>query len=417
VSGLVQNFSRYSPFATAALLAALALPTPRVAAQSIGERPPLSVETSQYDRLDFPDEQVGIRAGLFQLYPSAAVSMAYDSNLFATAQARDEEALSVSEALLHLENQSGQTRFEGETFARARRFLDAADQNTTEYGASASIDTDLTARDGLSGRLLAQRRFESRIEIETPNSRQVSFYKESRGDLSHLHTFNRFSLRSSIGGRRVDYEEGSQRFRDRYSYSGALRGAYLLRNGISLLGTAYYRQDQYRFVTPSIPSAQTNGYQLGARMEIPDLLEFELSSGVFQRDFGQNSGSTSGVSIRGGVTWYPTRLTTLRADILREDAPTRIVGAFGKIRTNASLEITHEYSRRLNFYARGRMIVDDFNTIQRTDKTYLTQLGAVCLLSRMYVVAAEYDYATRNSASVGDTFVRHVTSLSLLARF
>lgn len=393
------------------LLGALASSLPRAWAQSAFDF------DAGRSGLDFRDEQPGIRAGSFQLLPSAAISMAHDSNVFASPAPREEETLSIAEATLHLENEPGALAIEGDAFARGRRFMDAHDQDTLEYGASGALETQFNTQNEISGGLLAQRRFESRNEIETPNSRAVSYYKEWRGDLSYLHTFNRFALRSTLNGRRLDYEAPSQAFRDRSIYRGELRGTYDVRNGVALIGAGYYSKDDYRIPSPWVASAETAGALLGARLSVPDVADVELTGGYFQRTFARQPGGISGLSLRGALTLRPTRLMTVRADIVREDAPTSLVGAFGKIRTNSSLEVRHAYSRSLDLHVRGRFIVDEFESAQPTYRTFLAEAGAAWFLSRRYVIAAAYEYAGRDSAATGDNFVRHVTSVSLLGRF
>lgn len=398
------------------LLETLAAPLARAQAQAMGQQSALGFDAEQRG-LDFRSEQPGVRAGSFRLLPSAAVSMAYDSNIFAAPAPREEAALSIAEAKLHLQNEPGVLALEGEAFVRGRRFMEAHDQDTTEYGASVAAESQPNAQSEFSGRMLAQRRFESRNEIETPNFRAVSYYQEWRGDLGYWRAFNRFALRATLSGRRLDYEEPSQAFRDRSSYRAELRGTYDLRNAVSMIGTGYYSEEDYRILSPLAASAQTAGTLAGARLSLPDVADLELMGGYFHRTFAQQRGEISGLSVRGSLTLRPTRLTTVRADVVREDAATRVVGAFGKIRTDGSLEIRHAYSRTLDLHASSRFIVDEFAAARRTDRTLLAQVGATWLLSSRYVIAAAYEYAGRDSAATGESFVRHLTSVSLLGRF
>lgn len=396
---------------------ALTLSVPQAAwGQAIGERSPLTIDEDE-DRLEFQQEQAGIRAGAFQVRPSGLVAAAADSNIFAAPGERSEQALTLAEALVRLDNDPGDLDSRSRAFVRARQFLDAHDQDTTEFGAASSLRAQLGAQDEITGRLLAQRRFESRAEIETPDSRAVSFYREFRGDLAYAHAFNRFALRTSLSGRRLDYEDDSQSFRNRWFYRAELRGSYELRSGFALVGTSYYSRDDFEFSSPLVASAETVGTLLGARLSVPDVIDFELAGGYFQRSFAGQVDEISGVSLRGTVTWRPTRLMSVRAELLREDEPTRVLGAFGKIRTNGSLALDHQYSSRLNFYARGRVILDDFDAIQRTDKTYLTEIGLNYLLARRYVIKLEHDFASRSSGAASQSFVRHVTSVSFIGRF
>jgi hypothetical protein len=412
---------RYSSLISLALLVAPLLPLARARAQAIGDRPVLNVDGSPdyatQDRYDFPDDQTGIRAGPFELLPSAAATAVYDSNVFASPAPRKASALSIAQALLHVTNEPGGIwDVDGAAYVRARRFTDASDQDTTEYGGSATLGADLGAHDELTGSMLAQHRFEARTDIETPDIHQVSLYDEWLGNLSYVHTYNRLQMHYTLVGRQLDYEDTSQRYRDRSFYEGELSAAYELPSGVALIGTGYHSEDDYRFVSPSVAGGETTGARVGAHTTLPEVAEFELTAGYFHHNFAQHLGDIAGLSIRGSVVLYPTRLTTVRADLTREDQPTRIPGAYGKVRTDGLIEVGHAYSRSLNLYVRARVVVDDFETVQRTDKTYLAEVGAFYAVSRRFVVAVEYDFSERNSAVTSADFLQHLLSVSLLGR-
>jgi hypothetical protein len=412
---------RYSSLISLALLVTPLLPLARVWAQAIGDRPVLKVNGSPdyatQDRYDFPEDQTGIRAGPFELLPSAAATVAYDSNVFASPAPHRESALSITQALVHVTSEPGGIlNLDGAAYVRARRFTASSDQNTAEYGGSAAVDVDLSAQDELTGSILAQHRFEARTDIETPNIQRVSLYDEWLGNVSYAHAYNRLRMTYTLVGDQLDYADASQRYRDRSYYQGGFTAAYELPSGISIIATGYHSEDDYRFVTPNIAGGETTGAQLGVSLTIPEVIELEMTAGYLRRNFAKNLGEISGLSMRGSMVLYLTRLTTLRADLTRDDQPTRIPGAYGKIRTDALLEVGHAYSRSLNLYARARVVVDDFQTARRTDTTYLGEIGAFCEISRRFVLAAEYDFSERNSPVRSAGFLQHLMSVSLIGR-
>lgn len=390
-------------------------PVENVWAQPIGEQTPPGFDSSSQAYVA-PDDALGIPLGAFRLAPSAEMSAAYDSNPLAVPDGRAEDSLLVAQTQLHLASDSSAFDLGGDVFFRARRFADARDQNTHEYGVSASMDAQINGHNEIGGRLFSQRRFESRTEIETPDFEPVSFYNESQADFVYQHIFNRLSLRALVSVRQLQYERSDQRYRDLFNGRGELRGAYDLRNGVSLLGMGYYSQNEYRFSSPSVASSQTVGALVGVGMEIPQIARFELAAGYFRRSLASQLGETSGVSMRGSAVLQFTPLTTLRADLMRQDAPTRIPGAFGKVRTVGSVDVNHAYSRNLDFYLRGRATIDEFDRIHRTDRTFIAELGAARRLSPRLAVAAEYHYASRSSISAAEAFTRHVIGVSIFAR-
>jgi hypothetical protein len=412
---------RYSSLLSLALMAAPVLPLARVRAQAVGDRPVLNVDGSPdyatQDRYDFPDDQTGIRAGPFELFPTAAATAAYDSNVFASPAPHKESALSITQALLHITNEPGGFwDLNSDGFVRARHFTAASDQDTTEYGGSAALGGDLGAQDKLTGTVLAQHRFEARTDIETPNIREVSLYDEWLGNLTYEHTYNRLQLQYSVIEQQFGYSDASQRYRDRSFYEGEVSANYDLPNGLSLLGTAYHSEDDYRFSSPNITGGETSGARVGAHATIPEVAQFELTAGYFHRNYAQHLGEIAGLTLVGSVILFPTRLTTLRADVTRQDQPTRIPGAHGKVRTDGLLEIGHAYSHNLNVYARARVVLDDFEALHRTDRTYLGEIGGFYEFSRHFVGGVEYDFSTRSSAVPNADFLQHLLSVSLIGR-
>lgn len=411
---------RYSSLISLAILATPLVPLARAWGQAIGDRPILNVDGNPdyatQGRYDFQDEEVGISAGIFELFPSAATSVVYDSNVFASPAPRRESALAISQALLRAINEPGGVwRLSGEAFVRERDFTYSSGQNTTEYGGSASVVADVSEQDELTANLLGQHRFEARTDVEAPNISQVSLYDDWRATAGYSHTYNRLQLSYSAVGQQFNYDDASQKYRDRSLYEGLVSGTYALQGGTSLLVTGYYSADSYRYVSPLVGGG-TAGARLGARYSVPETVELELSAGYFRRDYSQHLGEIAGLTLIGSVVLHPTLLTTVRADVMRGDQPTRIPGAYGKVRTDGLIEVGHFYSRNLNVYARGRVIVDDFDTIRRTDKTILGEMGAFYEMSRNFVLGIEYDISKRNSPATNANFVQHLVSVSLTGR-
>jgi hypothetical protein len=365
---------------------------------------------------NLPDERVGVRTGAFEWYPAVSTALAYDSNLFATDGPRTAEGLSVTEATVALQGDTSSLQTQGAAFLRARRFARTSDQNTTEGGAALRLATPAGLSNQVTARLRADRRFESRTDVETPDIRPVSLYDEARADVDYRHVFNRFTLQPSVSAGRIQYDQSSQRFRDRSYYTGELRGAYALTPDVSLVASGRYGRDAFRSESPLVASANTGAALVGLHVAIPEVLELELLGGYFKRRFDHDAGEISGASAQGTLTWYPTRLLTVRSTILREDEPTGLPGALGKVRTEASIELQHEYSRSLDLFVRGKRVVDDFKIVQRKDKAFAGEAGAQYRITSHWHVAFEYDYAARDTAQLGSSFSRHVVSLTVIGR-
>jgi hypothetical protein len=400
----------------AAAAAMLAASAPQAGASTIGERSPLDFDEIRSSS-EFADDAAGLSAGPFRLWPSLALISGYDSNILASSH-REGEPMEIVETLLRAENEPGAVDVEGRAFVRARRFPGASDQDTNEFGGAAMLDDKVNEHDELAGHVLAQRRFESRTDIETPQILPVSLYRDVRADVTYTHTFDELALHSTVSGEQLDYELASQRYRDMSIYGGEIGAAYQLHGGLSLFGSVNYTRDAYRFPSPVVADADTVGGLAGLHLDIPDIAELEAAAGYFSRTSAQQAGNITGVSARATVTLHPTRLTRFRADLVREDQPTVVLGALGKVRTVATAEVDHSYSRTFALYLRATLIDDQLARVSGTERTWLGEVGGGWLLSSNFVVAVESDYASRNSAAVaGDSFVRNVVSVTLTGRY
>ncbi len=384
-------------------------------AQAVSDRSPLDTAPGQSE-LDFQNEVPGFRAGAFNMHASAGTSLAYDSNVLAQPGPRTGKVLSIDEAQMHATNDMDEAALDFQSFARARRFIDDHELDTTEFGGAVGIAAPVGAQDDLTGSVRSQRRFEPHTDIETPSSLPVSVYDDTRAELAYTHVLNRLTLRGAASGEWLGYHDPSQHFRDLATNRDELRGEYTLDNDLSAVVTAYYGRDDFSHSSPYIASATTRGVLVGSHLSVPEVVDFELTAGYFERLYAGNLGRSSGVTVRGSLIWQPTRLMTVRGAVTREDEPTRIPGAFGKARTDATLEVDHAYSTNLSLYARGELVVDDFNFIQRVDNTRLGEVGLTFLIARPYILKLAYGFGSRSSDAPGVSYVRHVASISLIGR-
>lgn len=391
-------------------------------AQSLAPRS-LFIDDRGANLFDTEGAEGGIRAGLFDVRAALGLSFGMDSNVYAAPEA-EEQGLATGEALLRARKKTETRDILGLGYVRARRFEDARDQDATEYGAVGRYDAWIDPQNRLTAGVTAERNIESRADIETPTDIALSPFNDLRAGISHLHVFNRFALESSVDGRRVEYEADGQSFRDRWQYRGELRGIYRLRADFSWIASAYYNRDEFDDASAFALSAETAGGLLGLRFDVPELLEMEVGAGYFERRYLDSPAALAdttltaleGVALRGSLRWFPTRLTTVRAQLLRSDAPTRLAGSSAKVRNDASLGFTHEYSRNLLLHAGARYIADDFEDLDRLDEAWLAELGMTWGFGRHSVLRFQYDFATREHASLGRGFDRHVLNLAYIAR-
>jgi hypothetical protein len=383
-------------------------------AACLAAAPSLALDLTMPEVFANEDEQGGFRAGPLDLRGAAAISFGYDSNVDAIADPVVGENVGVGQLLLRADNRSERNDFNAQAFVAAYRYSESNQYDTTEYGATTDFATLLSPHDTFEFSLDGQRRFERRIEIETPTSIPVSLYDDLRANLRQSHAFNRLSTRLSFDGQRLQYADASQQFRDHTLTGGELRLAYAFKSSLSWFASAYFKRDEFDSPSPWVASADTTGALLGV-LVANDIVDLELGAGYFERRFADGSGTLDGLALRGAMSWRPTRLTTLRAEISRSDEPTQVPGAFGKIRNELLLRVIHDYSRRLSLIAGTRLVLDEFETIESDDKLYLAELGANWQVGKHSMLSFTYDYGSRDTQSARG-FLRHIASLSFIGR-
>lgn len=383
--------------------------------QSLAPRA-LFIDDRGAELFDTEGAEGGIRSGGFEVRAAAGLAFGMDSNVYALPESGDAQSVATGEAMVRAINKSTTREILGLAFVRARRFEEASDQDATEFGALARYDGWIGSQDRLIAGFSAEHGIESRNDIETPTTLALSPYDNLRLGLTHAHLFNSFALESRLDARRLQYDAASQEYRDRFQYRAELRGAYQLRSDLSWVVTGYYNRDEFDDPSPNTLSAGTAGALLGLHFDVSELLELELGAGYFERSYDDLDAPLEGISLRGTLSWHPTRLTSVRAQVLRTDAPTHIEGAFGKVRNDALLRVTHEYSRNLVLHAGARFIADDFETIDRIDTSWLAELGATWAFGRHSVLRVAYDYGNRNHYDAARSFDRHVGSVAYIMR-
>jgi hypothetical protein len=366
-----------------------------------------------FDGVDGPN---GVRAGPFEIRAAGGVAVAYDSNVYSSRSDAVADPLAVGELLLLAQDDSGRRRIDSRAYVRSRRFQDAGDQDTDEYGASLDFATWPDAQDQFSASLAAERRFESRVDVETPTNIPVSNYDTGRGELTWAHRFNRLTFRAESQARRFQYDDVTQQYRDRSVYRGELVGAYEARADLAFTLTGSYHRDAYDDPGPTTDSANTVSVLSGIRIDLRDLLELELGAGYFERRFDSGATPLDGIALRGLLTWQPTRLTRVRGELSRSDEPTQLPGTLAKIRTDVSLRVAHDWSRTLQLFVGARGVLDDLAANSGVDHLYLAELGGNLQLGRHSALGFSYYYGSRDNVTPYRNFSRQLVSLTFTGR-
>jgi uncharacterized protein (PEP-CTERM system associated) len=122
------------------------------------------------------------------------------------------------------------------------------------------------------------------------------------------------------------------------------------------------------------------------------------------------------VGARGSLTWEITRLTELKAEIIRRVAPTNIAGASSKIQTLSQVRVRHELLPDLFLTVEGAYFRENFEELSRDDDNYRFRAGAEYLINRFLSVGIGYHFRNRDSDDSARDFKRNVVRLAIELR-
>jgi hypothetical protein len=142
-------------------------------AQSLAPRA-LFIDDRGAELFDTEGAEGGIRAGSFDVRAAAGVAYGMDSNVYAVPDGAEAQGMATGEAMVRAVSESLTRDILGMAFVRARRFEDARDQDSTEFGALAHYDGWLDPQNRLIAGFSAEHGIESRNDIETPTTVALS---------------------------------------------------------------------------------------------------------------------------------------------------------------------------------------------------------------------------------------------------
>ena len=149
-------------------------------------------------------------------------------------------------------------------------------------------------------------------------------------------------------------------------------------------------------------------------------IEGEAGVGYLDQSFDDPLyGSTSGLSTRVRLEYFPTQLLTLGLNADRSVGDSGVPGSGGYLSSSVQLTADYELRRNIIVEARGGFVQEDFNAIDRRNDRWIGGVRATYLLNRRLGVTAAYDFENRSSSGIDRTndFNTHRFVLSLVAQY
>ena len=92
-------------------------------------------------------------------------------------------------------------------------------------------------------------------------------------------------------------------------------------------------------------------------------------------------------------------------------------GAFAKIRSDARVALQHSYSRSFSLVTGLRYQLDEFDSLDRTDRAWIAEAGCTWSLTRRSLVDFHYEFSLRDTQDGVRDFDRQLAQLTWVWRY
>jgi len=371
----------------------------------------------------------GMNAGPFVVYPSIAVTEAFNDNVTLSQNNRIRSALTLISPALLAEVKGASTTFSLGYVGTYARYSNSSADNYNAHAFRANALFDFTARARLN--LLAAHiigvdprgsTFAS-TAVATPNKYHST---QLGGTFSYgaAGAQGRIELETLVNKTRYDNNRAVTATLDYDSYRYG--GTFFWRIGpkTELLAQAVQIDTDY-----TSPASQQDGrsrtYLLGVKWEATAATTgiFKLGSSQKKYDSGLVPKQSSGVW-EGSVLWSPLSYSkvTLSTGKYIADASGGNTGFGGLGATSVKTSYynanwSHQWTERISTNVRAGLTDEDYvgGPTSRSDKTGSAGVGVFYAARRWLTLAADYSYLERNSNQAGLDYKRNLLMFSLRA--
>lgn len=375
-----------------------------------------------------PYDPLGIRAGAFRIFPSTDVSLSYDDNINATDSDTKDDFIAVFAPNIAVQSDFSRHAIGFNVFSEIGRFFNETKENYWDFGLGGDGRLDITRDNNLQGGFQVARLHDARDDPEDDatigESRRPVRYMNYEGQLAYNHLFNRITFRLTGLFDRQDYRQGAgtanQNDRDRNIYTGLLRVGYNVSPRINTFVEGLYniqRRDVHRDEDGRERDSNGWGARAGVDVNFTDLLFGEVFGGYRTQYFDDSEFDTeSGANFGVGLTWLPTRLTTVNLTGGSDFQPTTNGDASSNFQTSVGLRVDHELLRNVLIGAEGGYVRNDFENTDRTDNRFDVGADVTYLINRHFSVGAAYGFTKRDSDDNDREFDRNLFTVRVRAQ-
>ena len=380
-------------------------------------------------RPDFDPTPIDVSS--FQLFPAISVAGYYDSNIYSTKAAKNDDVVTKINPSLTAASNWGR---------HAVAFTGLADINTNvinneenNVGGAAQLEGryDIENQTWIGGSTSYQRVTEPRgnsssfgaaaeptqFDVFAAGTELYRGVGQLKAKANYDFNYKDYDTLSLVGGGTIN-----QNNRNRTDHKVKAEVGYEVTQNLKPFIRGSY--DMMDYTNNSLRNSTGYGVVGGAKFDFGGITTAEAYAGYKGRSYhNYASGSVNVFDFGADVLWNVTELTSVQLEANRSIDETTLggVGAPGSSNaygaTGGSLTATHELRRDVILEANGSFTNNDYKNSSRDDDTYGVGAGARYFINRNFYSDFTYDFVTRSSNAVASNYDRHVALVRFGAQY
>jgi len=381
---------------------------------------------------------LGIRAGSFLIYPTADLTEAWDSNIYATPTDNDSDMVTTFSPAVSVASDWNNHALNLLIADQSQWYWTHRTENVTNITATAEGRFDIERNVYLSGGGGYQLSHEQR---GSPNAAVSGLHPTEfhvvDGNLGFTRNVGIIGLQVNSAVDSYSYNNNvtntdaqiPEQYRDYIQYAVTPQLTYEIVPGYSAFIKVPLNERQYVGQDPLGFNHSSHGYEgdIGAALALGHVINGNIYASYFEQDYEDRAlgGNASGPGGGGDLLWNITDLTSFRfaaSRTVQEEAaglPDTSSGAFlpssSYTETTGKVSVEHELLRNVLLTASGTYFIDEFNGsgVTRSDNNYNAYVGARYLMNRVLSLNLDANYWHRDSTTPGINYDREIIGLRL----
>lgn len=366
-----------------------------------------NVSVLQRERPEY--SALGLRAGAFEIFPRADVSLGSVDNVLATASDKKSDTYLDVAPSISVRSDWSRHGVNLDASLLSRNYSDYSSESFNSWRVAGYGRLDVGNDSSVSGGVESKRDYITRDQISFPtNGAEPVGNTTTAGFLRGVYQANRVRLLGNVVVAKASFSDIAsksggvlnQSDRDFDSVALTLRGDYALSPDSAVFGEVRRLTSNYDTKVSGLSrdSSQTEAL-LGANFDITSLVRGEVGVGYLRREYDNpNFRTISGTALRGSIEYFPTPLTTVTLTMRSSVEDSILAQAGGYLSLYGSARVDHELLRNVLLFASVAREKDDFRGVDREDDITDFGFGATYLVNHYLGVSGGFTHRERDSS-------------------